>query len=398
MSLLIANCKAFIDGGLEETNILAEDGVIKGIGDNLDASRIFDAKGCTVIPGVIDSHVHFREPGYEQKEDFYTGSCAAAAGGVTTVLDMPNTNPPTLTHESLELKRKLARKSIVNYGFHFGSSNYNVEEIKTARNVASTKVFLNDSTLAVTDIKALEAIFAASKLVTCHADEKTAAKALKLSDRTMTPLCMCHVNSKEYVKLLEKRAAAGKLYVEVAPHHLFLTRDYEDMLKGFVHVKPGLGYRGDIEALWQAVNSGIVSTIASDHAPHTIEEKNSKNPPPGMPGVETMLPLLLNAVNEKKLTLKRMVELVSTNPARIFGLKNKGLIREGYDADLTVVDMRLIKKVKNANMHSKCGWTPYNGMSLWGWPVATIVNGNIAYDGTIHNDFTGKEVEYINNT
>jgi dihydroorotase len=394
MSLLITNCKVLIADELEDRSILIEDGLIKEIGEDLSAEQVFNAKGCIVIPGVIDSHVHFREPGYEHKEDFFTGSCAAAAGGVTTVLDMPNNNPPTLTQESLDLKRKLAQKSIVNYGFHFGSTNYNLDEIKKIRNVASTKVFLGEATgkLIVTDDKILEAIFMASKLVTCHAEGNTVKKAVSVHNETLTPLYLCHISTKGEIEIISK--SRGKIYVEVAPHNLFLTKDYEDMLKGFALVNPRLGYRSDQELLWKAINSGMVSTIASDHAPHTAEEKTGSNPPPGIPGVETMLPLLLNAVSERKLTLQKMVELVSTNPAKIFRLNNKGLIKEGYDADLTVVDMRLIKTVKDENMHSKCGWTPYNGMSLRGWPVATIVGGNIVYDGAIHSEHRGREVDY----
>ena len=268
MSLLVTNCKVFLDGELEDKSILIEGGRIAEIGEDLAADAVFDAKGCTVIPGAIDGHVHFREPGYEHKEDFYTGSCSAAAGGVTTVLDMPNTNPPTLTQESLELKRKLAQKSIVNYGFHFGSSNFNVEEVKRAVNVASTKVFLDDSKLAVTDPKVLEAIFMASKLVTCHAEGDSIRKALAMYERTLTPLYLCHISTKEGIGAIGR--GSGQVYVEVCPHHLFLTRAYEDMLPGFAMVKPRLGYRGDIEVLWQAINSGLVSTIASDHAPHTV--------------------------------------------------------------------------------------------------------------------------------
>lgn len=396
MSLLITNCRVFIDGELEDKSILIEDGLIKEIGENLSAERIFDAKQAIVLPGVIDSHVHFREPGYENKEDFLTGSKAAAAGGVTTVLDMPNNNPPILTVESLDLKRKLAKKSIVNYGFHFGSSNYSVTEIGKAGNVASTKVFLDESTstekLTITDDKILEQIFEDSKLVTCHAEGANIGRAIGMHKETLTPLYLCHINSKDAIEQII--AGNSRVYVEVAPHHLFLTREYEDMLGSFAFVKPRLGYRTDVEFLWKAINSGIVSTIASDHAPHTVEEKEGNNPPYGLPGVETMLPLLLNAVNERRFSLAQLVQLTSTNPAKIFKIKGKGLIAEGYDADLTIVNMEMIKTVTNENMHSKCGWTPYKGMSLRGWPVATIVSGNIVYDGTIHTEFTGKEVEF----
>jgi len=394
MSLLIRNCRLIENNKLVIKNIFVKDEKIKNISTKkFDADKIVDAKNNFVIPGLIDSHVHFREPGLTHKEDFLTGSRAAAAGGITTVLDMPNTKPPTLTVKLLEEKRNLAKKSIVNYGFHFGSSIDNLKEAKEAKNIASVKVFMNASTgnMLINNDKILNSIFLNSKLVTAHAEKEMVSKAIKINKLTNNKLHFLHISLKSEIDFIKENKNKN-ISVEVTPHHFFLTKEIVKKLKGFAEMKPCLKTRTDKLALWDALKNNLVDTIATDHAPHTKEEKLSSNPPSGIPGCETMLPLLLNEVNKGNLTLTKLVELTSKNPARIFGIKNKGVLAEGYDADLTILDLKKQKIVKDGDLFTKCGWSPFNGFKLKGWPIITIVNGNIVYEeGEICN-IKGREV------
>lgn len=394
MSLFLENGLVYMAGKLVKLNLVLDDGTIADItNDRVTCTNYFDASGKVVIPGMIDCHVHFREPGLTYKEDFLTGSRAAVAGGVTTVLDMPNTLPPTTTVELLEEKRELAKKSIVNYGFHFGAAMDNVEEIRKAKNIASAKIYLNESTgkLMIEDDEVLKGIFHAAKMVSVHAEEEKVLRAINLIKETKNRLYLCHLSTAKELSYL-KKYLKGKVYAEVTPHHLFLTES--DDKDGFTKMQPTLKTRADQEVLWKALNSGLIDTVASDHAPHTVEEKKQEKIAYGVPGVETTLPLLLNAVNENRITLERMVELCSQNPARIFGIYNKGFIRKGFDADLVIVDLNLVKEVRNAELFTKCGWSPFNGWKLKGWPVATIINGQLAYD---NGNFLGplaKEVHF----
>jgi dihydroorotase len=396
MSLLLKNCKLLMHGIPVIKDILIEDGVIKKVG-RIDAAAetVVNVKEDFVIPGVIDPHVHFREPGLNHKEDWKTGSYAAAKGGVTTVLDMPNTKPPTFTLGDLEEKRRLASKSIVNYGFHFGGSSAdNIEEIKKAGNAASTKIFMNHSTgnLLIEDLELIEKIFNASKMVATHAEGKQVEEAVEISKKTGRKLYLCHLSLKSEVDFL-KQNKTSNIFCEVTPHHLFLTNNDFRKMKGFAFMRPNLKSEKDQKALWDAIEYGLIDTIGTDHAPHTIEEKRAKKYPAGIPGIETMLPLMLDAVNKKKITMQKLVEMTSRNPAKIFGIKNKGLLRIGYDADLVVVDMDLKQKVRNDELFTKCGWSPFNGKILKGWPVMTIVNGNIVYEsGHVVNKIKAKEV------
>ena len=399
MSLIIKDCKILKNNKLISTNIFIKKNKIFNIGRCMKADHDVDAKGKLVIPGLIDCHVHFREPGMERKEDFFTGSCAAASGGISTILDMPNTNPPTTTIKLLNEKRKLAKKSIVNYGFHFGSTNGNLKEIKKAKNIASVKVFMDISTgkLIINNDDVLKNIFKNSKIISVHAEGKMVEKAVNLIKNTKNRLYLCHITSKEEIRFLKKKKIKNKVFVEVTPHHLFLTKIEEIKKKGFVMMKPSLKAKEDQNALWKAIKEGTVDTIATDHAPHTKKEKESlikEKIPSGVPGCETMLPLLLDAYNEKKLSLKTIVELCCENPAKIFNIRNKGKIKKGYDADLVIIDLGLKKKVNNKNLYTRCGWSPFNGWKLKGWPITTIVNGKIIFDNGKINKIKAKEVEY----
>lgn len=391
MTLLIKNGKIFQNGILIKKNIFIQNEKIRKI-TNLDlkADKVIDAKNKIILPGLIDCHVHIREPGLTHKEDFLTGSMAAAAGGVTTILVMPNDNPPTINAQRLGEKRRLAKKSIVNYGFHFGSTNDNISEIKNAENIASVKVYMDYTTgdLKISNKAVLKKIFSNTRIVSVHAEDENVFNAVNL---TKNPMYLCHTSSKEELDY----AKQGKnVFVEVCPHHLFLTKEVLDDLGAYAEMKPHLKTKKDQEALWTGIKNNKVDTIATDHAPHTKEEKMQINYPYGVPGLETMLPLLLNALNEKKLELKKIVKLCCENPAKIFKIKNKGFIKEGFDADLVIVDLDIEKEVEDDKLMTKCKWSPFHGWRLKGWPVVTIVNGNVIYDnGKIHK-IRAREITY----
>jgi len=410
MSLLIKNGKIYRNGALIKKNIFIKKGKIAKItSQEIKSDKTIDAKNKIIIPGLVDGHVHFREPGLTYKEDFLTGSMAAAAGGITTVLDMPNTIPPTTNLQRLDEKRRLAKKSIVNYGFHFGSTDDNIAEIQKVKNIASVKVYMESTTgdLMIDDEDALKNIFSSSKTIAVHAENEHILHAIELIKNSDSDLYFCHISSKEelhYARrgmLKNQRFSAptalaikNKVYVEVTPHHLFLSAKDLNNLGSFAEMKPHLKTEKDQNALWQGIHNGKVDTIATDHAPHTKEEKLDLNYPYGVPGCETMLPLLLNSLNNKKITLKKIIQLCCENPAKIFKIKNKGFIKEGFDADLTIIDANLEKEVKNDELFTKCKWSPFDSWKLKGWPVTTLVNGNIIFDNGKINKVKAKEVLY----
>jgi len=397
MELLIENCRLMSNGGNVIRHILIKNGKIKKISKSkLKCKNLVDAQNNFVLPGIIDPHVHFREPGLTHKEDFFTGSVAAAAGGITTFLDMPNTNPPTTTMKFLKEKISLADKSIVNYGFHFGAAVDNINEIPKAKNkTASTKLFMNLSTgkMMIEDRHLIEDIFEASKMVSVHAEKEKVAEAVSYSKKTNTPLYLCHISLKDEIDFL-KKAKNKKIFVEVTPHHLFLTKKDFKKQKSFAAMIPSLKSQEDQDSLWDAINTGVVDTIGTDHAPHTKAEKRKKDYPCGVPGCETALPLMLNAVNNDKISLTKVVRLMSSNPAKIFKIKNKGSIKEGYDADLVIVDMNRKKKVRNSKLYTKCKWSPFEGKLLKGWPIVTIRGGEIIFDETGFYDIKAKGVVF----
>ncbi len=404
----------------EKTDILIINGRIHlmkmGI-DTKEAGKIFkeitggelaeiDLENKYIMPGVIDVHTHMRDPGFTRKEDFISGSKACAKAGITTFIDMPNTNPATITKEALEMKRKDAgEKSAVNYGFHFGgSSDNNSEEIKKVEGVLSTKVFLNVSTgkMLVEDDNVLEDIVKAVNFLTVHAEGEMIKKALEFNKKFGKGIYICHVSSKEEMEIIEKAKADNifnnelhPVFAEVTPHHLFLDeemKDSSDEKRMLYRMKPELKTKADREYLWTCIEKGIVDTIGTDHAPHLKSEKMEKITF-GMPGVETSLALMLTAYNQGKIGLMKIQELMCENPAKIFGIKNKGMLKEGYDADIIAVDIEKEWEVRKEELLSKCGWSPYEGWKLKGKNILTIVNGNIVYkDGKIFEN-KGKEVE-----
>lgn len=426
MNITLKNCIL----KTQELDVHIEDGVISKIGKGSEKETI-DCTGLTLMPGLIDGHVHFREPGGEKKEDWLTGSRAAVKGGITTVLDMPNNNPPVIDEKSLGLKRERAKKSVVNYGFHFGATAENLSLMKTLKGIAGVKIYFGSSTgdLLVDNPDDVERIFKeVNKLFLIHAEDEqfiqgkthdfkdlndplihtdirapqAAIKAvggiLKLIEETKAHVHLCHVSTKGELDLIADAKTKGlAVTCEVSPHHLFLNSDEYHQQGNWVKMNPPLRSEEDRLSLWKGIKNGTVDTIATDHAPHTKEEKHRAywEVPAGVPGVETMLPLLLNEVNKGVIDLQRVTELVCENPAKIFKIKNKGRIEEGHDADLTLIDMQFEKEIMNEDLETKCGWTPFVGKNLIGWPVTTIVGGNIVYNSLeINEQFKGKEIEY----
>jgi len=431
--ILLKNGEVVSSKGTLKIDVLIDEGKIVGFpeeGDEVVGAEVIDCMDKLILPGVIDPHVHFREPGATYKEDFESGSRAAVAGGVTTVLDMPNNDPPTISCEALDDKRALVSgRSYVNYGFYIGYDGGNLEEVNGAGNVAGVKVFVADSTGKMgVSRDDLEALFEkGNKLIVAHAEDtkiieenkkkllggdygpeihseirspEAAVSAVKLvcelAKKYSAKLHIAHVSTEGEVDVIEKYKDVG-VTCEVTPHHLHLTEDDYNRWKNFIKVNPPVRSQMEVFSFWKALKMGVIDIIDTDHAPHSLEEKGGEylDVPAGVPGVEMLLPIFLNTVDSEGLTISELVGLVCEKPAEIFGISNKGRIMEGYDADIVVVDMELEKKVERENLFSKAGWSPYEDMVLKGWPVLTIVNGEVVFDhGEIVGKPVGKEVEF----
>jgi dihydroorotase-like cyclic amidohydrolase len=343
---------------------------------------------CLPLPGLIDVHVHLRDPGATHKEDFSTGTAAALAGGVVAVLDMPNNTPPTVNSQRLSEKAQIAsEKACCDFGFYLGAAEHNVSDGATlSHRVVGLKIYMGQTygPLKMTDLAALMAHFQSwprDKPLAVHAEGLAVAGAIALAQLYGKRLHICHVSRKAEIELIRKAkenwsAKAGlKLTCEVTPHHLFLTQTDAARLGALAHVKPSLGTEEDRAALWD--NLDIVDVIASDHAPHTIAEKEGPEPPPGVPGLETTLPLLLTAVADGRLSWERLIELTSGNPARIFGLRQD----EGTYIEVDPDDRYILE---GSSLKTKCGWTPFEGMTMRGRVVRVYLRGALAYaDGQV---------------
>lgn len=334
------------------------------------------------LPGLIDPHVHLREPGATQKEDFETGTKAAIAGGYTVVLDMPNNPIPTVTPEALQQKMDLAKGRIfADAGFHFGASRESVQYFdEVAGKVFGLKLYMNHTTgeLLIEDETLLEQIFSVwttQKPILVHAESATLQKAISLAEKYQKRLHVCHVSLKEEVEIIKSAKEKGlDLSCEATCHHLFLTSEDVKRLGPYGMMKPPLASKEDADALWRAVGDGTIDMIGSDHAPHTKEEKMSEKIPNGVPGLETTLPLLLTAVNEGKLTIERVIELTSTNPRKVFN------IHEQEDT-YAEVDMDEEYLISNDNLQTKCKWTPFEGMKVTGKVKKVVLRGQLVYGG-----------------
>ena len=437
--LIIKNARVVLPQGIEKTNLLIQDGKISEIGNvSEDNSRIIDAEGLLVFPGAIDGHVHFREPGPTHKENFKTGSIAAVFGGVTTIFEMPNTWPTTTDFDALENKRAIASKtSACNYGLFFGATPSNLDEAKKVENVAGLKIFMGCSTgdLLVYKEDDLEKIFSEYTGRICvHAeweprlnerkkafkgqtsfdihskirDVECATEAVRragtLAAKYGRHLHVLHLSARAELDVIGEikatqtyKDSGAKITCEVCPHHLFFSTDDYAKYKGLVKMNPPVRSKEDVQAMWEGLGSGEIDMIATDHAPHTMEEKSQDywDVPSGVPAVELMLPLLLNAVKSGKCTYENVANWVSHSPAKIYGLDRRGEIAVGNFADLVIVDPEKVLEVRNEDQKTKCAWSPWNGESLLGAPVTTIVNGTIVVEnGKLVEEHAGMEVNF----
>jgi dihydroorotase len=433
--LLIRNGICATPSGIAPANIGVTGGRIAAIGalSNASAAEIFDAKGLHVLPGVIDTQVHFREPGNEHKEDLESGSRAAVLGGVTAVFEMPNTYPPTTSRLAIEDKFARAKDRMhCDYAFYVGATPQNVGalgELESIPGVAGVKAFLGSSTGTLL-LDEEEAIFAALKggrrRMSVHSeyearlrerkhlavpgdprshpvwrDVETARlsteRVLRLARKAGRRLHVLHVTTADELPLLA--AARDLATVETTPQHLTLAApECYERLGTYAQMNPPIRDSSHRDALWKAVREGIVDVIGSDHAPHTREEKDKTYPntPSGMPGVQTLATILLDHVNAGRLTLERFVDLTSSGAARIFGIAGKGRITRGFDADFTIVDLKKKRRIENSWIASKCGWTPFDGMETMGWPIATIIRGKtIMRDHALVLAGQGEKVRFV---
>jgi len=414
---LIRGASVVLPDGVRVTNVLFSSAEILDIDASSTASadEVIDAAGLLLIPGVIDDQVHFREPGLTHKEDLATASRACAAGGVTTFLEMPNTKPPAVTVEGVRAKEQLAaEKSLVNYGFYIGATADNVAQLAQATQMPGIKIFIGSSTgnLLVDEQEALERIFAESTLPICaHCEDETTvrlntarfagtnqvadhsrirdcraaviatARAIDLATRHRHRFHVLHVSTADELPLI---AAAERPYLtaEVCPHHLFFNVDDYARLGTLVQMNPSIKTAADNAALRQALVDGVIQVIATDHAPHTLEEKQAPYPqsPSGLPAVENSLALMLNEVANQNFTIEQVVQWMCDAPARVWGITGKGRIVPGYDSDLVLVDPRMQRTVRDQDQFTKSRWSPWNGQTLTGWPVITWVAGRRVFD------------------
>ena len=419
-SLIIKNGSCYIDGKFQNVDLALSRNKIKKIGKiELNSNKVFDATGKTILPGVIDTQVHFREPGANDAENLESGSRAAIAGGVTSVFEMPNTNPPTSTFKEFNKKLTAAKdRMFCNYAFYFGATPDNMKElasVNTLEGCCGVKLFAGSSTgnLLVSQEKDIEKVISnSSKIVSVHSEDEnillsrkkfikdgdvtshpvwrneecaleSTKRVVRLAQKHKKKIHILHVSTKEEIDFFSKKRDG--VTFEITPQHLTLfAPDCYDKLKTFSQMNPPLRSKDHYDRLWDAVDETLVSTIGSDHAPHTKAEKNRKYPlsPSGMPGVQTLLPVMLDHVNKGKIKLEKLIKLVCENPCDLFGIKHKGYIKENYDADLTIVDMNKEVVIKDDWIESKCGWTPFNNYKVKGFPVATIVNGEIVMENS----------------
>ena len=429
-SLLIRRARIILPSGeFIVGDVLTRDGqIIKVSPSEIEetVTRSIDADGLTLLPGVIDPQVHFREPGLEHKEDLFTASCACAKGGVTSFLEMPNTRPLTITQETLNDKlQRAASKCLVNYGFFIGATSDNLSELLHANPTCGIKIFMGSmhGPLLVDPQEILESIFANGNiLIAVHAEDQTrlrqrreefanihevaihsqiqdsqtaliaTQRALKLSKKYRRRLHILHMSTAEEANLM-RQDKPDWVTCEVSPQHLLLNTTAYEEIGSLAQMNPPLRGSHDNEVLWQALLDGVIDFIATDHAPHTLEEKKQDYPksPSGMPGVETSLPLMLTAAAQGRCTVAQVVNWMSTAVASAYSIPNKGAIAPGYDADLVLVDLNSHKKVQKEELATKCGWSPFEGWNLTGWPVTTIVGGEIAYhQGELNTETRGK--------
>ncbi|MEJ7927852.1 dihydroorotase [Sphingobium sp. AN641] len=431
--LILKNGTAHTPGGAERADVGVRDGKIVAIGALAgDAAEVIDCTGLDVLPGVIDSQVHFREPGLEHKEDLESGSRAAVMGGVTAVFEMPNTSPNTDSAARVADKLKRAHHRMwCDHAFYVGATAENAEDLKDLERIPGTagvKIFMGASTgsLLVDDHRALARVLASGRRrVAIHAEDEARMNARKdyrvdgdaashpvwrddesamIATKRIIALAR---EAKRRIHILHITTPAELAYIaqnkdiatcEVTPQHLTMAaEDAYPRLGSYAQMNPPIRSGAHRDGLWDYLNQGVPDVLGSDHAPHTIEEKAKPYPasPSGMPGVQTLVPLLLNHVAEGRLTLRRFIELTSSGPQRVFGLVGKGRIALGYDADFTVVDLKKRWTVGRDWLASRCGWSPFEGMELTGKATGTIVRGRrVMWEDTLANQALGEAVRF----
>jgi dihydroorotase len=432
--LIIRGATVVNHDGTGLRDIAIRSGRIAAIGrlDAAKAPEVLEAKGLHVLPGVIDSQVHFREPGLEHKEDLATGSEAAVMGGVTAVFEMPNTKPLTTDAATLADKVRRARGRMhCDFAFYVGGTRENIAEIPALERLegsAGIKVFMGASTgdLLVEDEPSLDRIIAAlSRRAAFHSEDEARLRAranvrehgkpathplwrdpeaamiatqrlVALAERHKRRVHVLHISTADEIRWL----AGHKDWAtcEVTPNHLTLVApDCYERLGTFAQMNPPVRDEAHRQGIWAGIADGTVDVLGSDHAPHTAEEKHHPYPEShsGMTGVQTLVPLMLDHVNAGRLSLARLVDLTSAGPQRIFGIRGKGRIAVGYDADLTIVDLARTETITNAWIRSRCAWTPYDGVKVKGWPVGTFVRGRrVMWQGALEDAAAGEPVRF----
>ena len=421
--------------GIGVGDVGVKDGRIVTVGQLADADggEVIDATGLHVLPGIIDTQVHFREPGNEHKEDLESGTRAAVMGGVTAVFEMPNTNPLTTTAEALTDKLERADgRTWCDYAFYVGATPDNAESLRDLENLpgcCGIKIFMGSSTgsLLVPDDASLRRVLEnCRRRVAVHAEDEERLKArshiaaevahprahpewrdvetaynatrrlISIAEDLRRRVHVLHVTTEEEAAYLADHKDVAS--VEVTPQHLTLEApDCYDRLGAFAQMNPPIREARHREGLWRAIANGVVDVIGSDHAPHTREEKSQAYPstPSGMPGVQTLLPLMLDHVNAGRLSLMRLIDLLCEGPNRLFGIVGKGRLAVGYDADFTLVDLAASREITDDWVAAKCGWTPFAGMTVTGWPMGTIIRGrSVMRDGLLMNEPSGRVLRF----
>ncbi len=408
-------------------------GRIAAIGDlsQSSAGETIDCTGLHVLPGVIDSQVHFREPGMEQKEDLETGSRAAVLGGVTAVFEMPNTKPLTTSEAALADKvTRATNRMHCDFAFWVGGTRDNaadVGELERLPGAAGIKVFMGSSTgdLLVEDDEGVASILRNTRRrAAFHSEDEfrlrerlgeriegdpsshpvwrdelaaltCTQRLVRVARRTRARIHVLHISTAEEIAFLEQHKDVATC--EATPHHLTLSADDYARLGNLMQMNPPVRAARHRDGVWQGVAQGIIDVLGSDHAPHTLEEKRKTYPasPSGMTGVQTLVPVMLDHVNAGRLSLERFVDLSSHGPNRIYGIARKGRIAAGYDADFTIVDLKRRETITKEWSASKCGWTPYDGVTVTGWPVGTVIRGKrVMWEGEIATPGQGRAVEF----
>lgn len=432
--LILKNGTVVNHDGVSQRDIAVSGGRITGIGSytGAQAGAVVDCTGLHILPGVVDSQVHLREPGAEHKEDLETGGRAAVMGGVTSVFEMPNTNPLTTSAETLADKiRRATNRMQCDFAFYMGGTRENAHllgELERLPGCAGVKVFMGSSTgsLLVEDDEGVASILAnIRRRAAFHSEDEfrlnarkhlrvegdasshcvwrdveaarlSTARLIRLAREARKRIHVLHISTADEFPLLAD--ARDVATVEVLANHLVFTSEDYARLGSLIQMNPPIREPHHRKGIWAALNSGLVDVLGSDHAPHTLEEKAKAYPasPSGMPGVQTLVPVMLDCVNKGLLSIERFVDLTSHGPNRIFGMAGKGRIAEGYDADFTIVDMKASRTITNGCIESRCKWTPHDGRTVTGWPVGTFVRGRmVMWNGEITGKAEGQPIRFI---